>query len=233
MTKPAAAELRLSHPILDGPAAPPQGAPLHPGARRYAELHAQSAFSFLAGASLPEALAATAAERGLDAVALVDRGGVYGAPRFHQAAKKLGLRALVGADLGVAIEAAMPANGAGRLGPEAGEPEPDGPRLVLLAENRQGYQNLCRLITCVKLRAAKGGGAAALTEVEAFASGLIALAGAEWRHHPAALDRLAGIFGSQGSFPRGPGRLYAEVQRHYRREQTAAHRAWLAAAARH
>ncbi|MGH9536104.1 MAG: error-prone DNA polymerase, partial [Terriglobales bacterium] len=42
-----------------------------------------------------------------------------------------------------------------------------------------------------------------------------------------------GIFGSQGSFPRGPGRLYAEVQRHYRREQTAAHRAWLAAAARH
>ncbi len=175
----------------------------------YAELHAQSAFSFLAGASLPETLAVTSAELGLGALALVDRDGVYGAPRLHQAAKKLGLRAIVGADVGVRTA--------------AGEP-----RLALLAESRQGYQNLCRLLTRIKLRAAKGQGAASAEDIEEFAPGLIALAGSAWRHHPAALDRLAGIFAAGP----GPRRLYAELCRHYRREQTAANRAWLALAAR-
>lgn len=175
----------------------------------YAELHTQSAFSFLQGASLPEALAAAAAQRGLAVMALADRDGVYGAPRFHQAAKKLGVRAIIGAEIGV--EAAA--------GAETGAD-----RLVLLAESRKGYQNLCRLITAVKLRAAKGEGAAQLEEIEAFAPGLVALAGAEWRRRLPALDRLAGIF--------GPDRLYAEIQRHYRREQAAANALWLEAAAR-
>ena len=52
----------------------------------YVELHAASAFSFLQGASLPEALVDRAAELGYPALALLDRDGVYGAPRFHKAA---------------------------------------------------------------------------------------------------------------------------------------------------
>jgi len=52
----------------------------------YVELRARSAFSFLEGASLPEDLAARAAELGYKAIALGDRDGVYGQPRFHQAA---------------------------------------------------------------------------------------------------------------------------------------------------
>src|ERR1051326_1602258 len=65
----------------------------------YIELHSKSAFSFLEGASIPEALAGVCAERGLPAMALLDRDGVYGAPRFHHAAGKTGIRALLGSEI--------------------------------------------------------------------------------------------------------------------------------------
>ena len=65
----------------------------------YIELHAASAFSFLQGASLPETLVDRAAALGYPALALLDRDGVYGAPRFHRAAKTVGMRAIVGAEL--------------------------------------------------------------------------------------------------------------------------------------
>jgi error-prone DNA polymerase len=67
------------------------GSAVEPGAR--------SAFSFLAGASAPEDLAARAAELGYEAMALSDLHGVYGAPRFFAAARKAGLRAIAGARL--------------------------------------------------------------------------------------------------------------------------------------
>src|SRR5437879_6927001 len=91
----------------------------------FVELHAQSAFSFLEGADLPEAFAAAAARLCMPAVALVDRDGVYGAPRFTRAALAAGVKPIVGSELTLA----------------------DGSRLPLLAEDREGYQNLCRLIT--------------------------------------------------------------------------------------
>src|ERR687891_539674 len=62
----------------------------------YIELHTSSAFSFLDGASLPEALIDRAASLGYPALALLDRDGVYGAPRFHLAAKRAGLKAIIG-----------------------------------------------------------------------------------------------------------------------------------------
>src|SRR3954451_13186370 len=65
----------------------------------YIELHTASAFSFLQGASLPETLVDRAADLGYPAVALLDRDGVYGAPRFHKAATAAGLRAIIGAEL--------------------------------------------------------------------------------------------------------------------------------------
>ena len=61
-------------------------------AASYVELHASSAFSFLEGASLPESLVARAADLGYDTLALVDRDGVYGAPRFYHAACEAGIR---------------------------------------------------------------------------------------------------------------------------------------------
>ena len=102
----------------------------------FVELHARSAFSFLEAAALPEALAERAAALGQPSVALLDADGVYGAPRLYRACTRLGLSARVGAEVTLA----------------------DGSRLPLLAEDREGYQNLCRLLTRVKMRAAEGRG---------------------------------------------------------------------------
>ena len=81
--------LRLSFPIL-----------LYVPSARFIELHARSAFSFLEGATLPEDLASHCAELGQPAMAITDANGVYGAPRFHLAAQTLGIRALIGAEIG-------------------------------------------------------------------------------------------------------------------------------------
>jgi len=148
------------------------------------ELHARSAFSFLEGASNPEDLVAAAAAYGVPAVALLDRNGVYGAPRFHLAAKKVGLKAIVGSEISCTNGLTYP----------------------LIVETREGYRNLCRLVTRMKLRAPKGEGAATLDELAEFAPGLICLT-----RHPD--DRLHDIF--------GPHHLYAELQRHFHREEEA------------
>src|SRR5215475_7104708 len=91
----------------------------------YVELHAASAFSFLDGGSLPEELAGHCANLDIPAMALLDRNGVYGAPRFHMAAKKLDVGAHIGAELMAKSGVYFP----------------------LLAESQLGYQNLCRLTT--------------------------------------------------------------------------------------
>src|SRR2546421_7865435 len=68
---------------------------------QYIELHARSAFSFLEGASVPEELIAAALGLEMPAMALLDRDGVYGSPRFHLAAKKNGIKAHIGAEITV------------------------------------------------------------------------------------------------------------------------------------
>ena len=80
----------------------------------YIELHTASAFSFLQGASLPEAIVDRAADLGYPALALLDRDGVYGAPRFHKAATAAGIKPIIGAEL--TIDGAGGAGGAGRSG---------------------------------------------------------------------------------------------------------------------
>src|SRR5881397_3870710 len=121
----------------------------------FIELHAQSAFSFLEAAEIPETLAAEAVKRDMGAIALVDRDGVYGAPRLHRAAVDAGIKALVGAEITLV----------------------GGARLPLLVEDREGYQNLCRLITNMKLRAPKGEAAIALDDLEPYAAGLVCFTG--------------------------------------------------------
>src|SRR2546423_834463 len=70
----------------------------------YVELHARSAFSFLEGASLPEELISVCSSLKGSAMALLDRDGVYGAPRFHMAAKKAEIKAHIGAEISVVFE---------------------------------------------------------------------------------------------------------------------------------
>ncbi len=150
----------------------------------YVELRALSAFSFLRGASGPEELAAAAAALDMPAMALLDRDGVYGAPRFHMAARKLGIRAHIGAEV----------------------TSTDGAVYPLLAENRAGYRNLCRLITRMKLRAQKGGGAAMPEEFAEFAGGLICLI-----RDQARLRWAINTFGARN--------VYAGLERHMDREE--------------
>ncbi|HYC93130.1 MAG TPA: PHP domain-containing protein, partial [Thermoanaerobaculia bacterium] len=119
--------------------------------RPYAELRAASAFSFLDGASLPEDLMHQAAELGLPAMALLDTNGVYGAPRFFTAARKSGVRALIGAELRM-----------------SDAPE----RLSLLVETRTGYKNLCKLLTAGALAHPKGQARYDWKLVEQYADGL-------------------------------------------------------------
>ena len=131
----------------------------------YAELHAASAFSFLDGASLPEDLVEQAATVELPAMALVDASGVYGAPRFYQAAKKAGIKPLVGAEVALEDEPSLYQTRA-RFGPLGLVPEPKAndqtrtvdaqARITLLAANRAGYRNLCRLLTAAARGRAKG-----------------------------------------------------------------------------
>src|SRR5262249_8712002 len=140
----------------------------------YVELHARSAFSFLEGASLPEELIHVCAELGGKAMALLDRDGIYGAPRFHLAAKKIGIRAHIGSEITLSIDT-QGSRIAGRTSPTTSLP--------LLVQNRTGYQNLCRLITLIKLRAPKhakpGEVAATLDELAAHSEGLICLTGGD------------------------------------------------------
>src|SRR5687767_11145949 len=152
----------------------------------YIELHGASAFSFLRGASLPETLVERAAALGYPALALLDADGVYGAPRFHKAAKQAGLRAIIGAELTIgrdpgsgtqdAASGARPGGVARRRAPGPVSRAPVW-QLPILVASAEGYRNLCRLVTRMKMRAGKGEGALALEELDGFTTGLVALAG--------------------------------------------------------
>jgi error-prone DNA polymerase len=154
------------------------------GASMYVELHARSAFSFLEGSCVPEDLAGACASLDMPAMALLDRNGVYGSPRFHMAAQKAGVRAHIGSEITCT----------------------NGRTYPLLAASREGYRNLCRLVTRMKLRAPKGEGAATLDELAEFSHGLICLTA-----HPD--ERLLDIYGKHA--------LCAELQRHHNREEEA------------
>ena len=153
---------------------------------RYIELHASSAFSFLQAASQPESLIERAAALEMPAIALLDHNGVYGAARFHTSGKRCAVRAHIGAEVSVASFGP-------RLTPPAWLPHqhPNEPaRLPLLCASREGYQNLCQLITQFKMReATKGEGAANLDDLGQYASGLICLTGGDEGPLAAALAR--------------------------------------------
>src|ERR1700757_2064319 len=167
----------------------------------YAELHARSAFSFLEGAATPEELASGCSNLGMSSMALLDRDGLYGAPRFYLAAQKIGIRAHIGAEISCVR----------------------GWRYPLLVTSPEGYKNLCRLITRMKLRAAKGEGAIETNELEHFNNSLVCLTGGD--EGPLAyslrtggretarkcLEQLCVIFGRDN--------VYVELQRHFSIEE--------------
>jgi error-prone DNA polymerase len=161
----------------------------------YVELHAHSAYSFLDGASLPEELAARAAELGHQALALTDHDGVYGSLEFAHAAKAFGVRPITGAE--VTLD--------------------EGSHVTLLVESTRGYANLCRLLTAAHARTRDGNELAppALdrTLLGELNEGLVCLSGCA-RHglavrNPNGAAALAHAFGRE--------RFFVELQRPYER----------------
>ncbi len=175
----------------------------------YTELHARSAFSFLEGASIPEELAGACVEQGMGAMALLDRDGVYGAPRFHLAARKLSLQAHIGAEVTSSA----------------------GWRYPLLVESRAGYQNLCRLITQMKLQAKKGKGCVSVEDLAGRTAGLVVLTGGDegplahalrqggMEQATQCVRQLCDLFSREN--------VYIELQRHFCREEEARNQAAL------
>jgi error-prone DNA polymerase len=194
----------------------------------YIELHAHSAFSFLDGASLPDELAATAAELGYEAMALTDHNGVSGSMEFAQAGAPLGVRAIHGAELDLE----------------------DGRHVTVLVEDERGWRNLCHILThahahtrgtveeSVEDRAARHARRGrhqslvgtrmrrvdvppetSLATLEAHAAGLVCLSGCAGQgvHDEAGLRRLLTIF--------GPDNLWVELQRPFQRDDRARNRA--------
>ena len=100
----------------------------------YAELHCLTNFTFLRGASHPEELAERAAELGYAALAITDECSLAGVVRAHIAAKEHNLKLIIGAEFKLA----------------------GGPKLVLLATDRDAYGNLSQLITAARRRSKKG-----------------------------------------------------------------------------
>ena len=159
-------------------------------------LWCKSNFSFLEGASHPEELVETAAALGLPALALTDRDGVYGLVEAHIKARELGVALIAGAE--VSLE--------------------DGSTLILLAQTRAGYANLCRLLTIGRRRCAKGESRVGWREVYGHADDLIAL----WGGERALLADEADPFFIAHQLREAFGdRLYALAARHRRAEETA------------
>jgi error-prone DNA polymerase len=160
----------------------------------YVPLWCKSNFSFLEGASHPDELVEEAHRLGLPALTLTDRDGVYGIVRAHVKAREIGLQLIIGAELRVE----------------------DGSTVVLLAQDRTGYANLCRLITKGRLRSEKGESAVNWHEVCSHAPGMIALWGGDQsllvreEEPDVAAHALRDAFGD---------RVYGMIARHQREDE--------------
>ncbi len=163
-------------------------------ATSYTPLWCKSNYSFLEGASHPEELVEEALRLGLRSLALTDRDGVYGIVRAHMAARSTDLHLIVGSE--VTLE--------------------DQSTITLLATDRPGYANLCRLLTKGRLRCEKGRSEVTWREVCEHAEGLIAL----WGGHASLLVANADpLFIARDLREAFDDRIYAMLTRHREPEE--------------
>jgi error-prone DNA polymerase len=157
------------------------------------ELHCRSAFSFLSSGSVPEELARRAAELGIDGIALLDRDTVSGAVRLHYEAKEVGIKPIIGAEITLEDKSLLP----------------------LVPTSLKGYQNLCRLITTIKLRSKKGEHSATREDVENHSEGLICFTGGADGFLRSSIENGQGQRDLAWLKYVFDDRLYVELQRHY------------------
>jgi error-prone DNA polymerase len=121
----------------------------------YIELHCHTNFSLLDGASHPESMVARAKDLGMKALAITDHDGLYGAVRFLRAAREAGVKPVIGAEL--TLEGGF--------------------HVTLLARDKIGYSNLCRIISKAHLRYGKHEALVDWGTLSQHAAGLICLSG--------------------------------------------------------
>jgi len=138
----------------------------------FVHLNCHSNFSLLFGGSPVEELVARCAEAGMDALALTDRDGLYGAVKFYEAASEAGIKAIIGCEL--------------TAEPDPAENCDDARRLILIARDDGGYSNLCRAVTERRL----GEAPLSLEQLARYTDGLFALC-----PEPGLLEPLLSIFG--------------------------------------
>src|SRR5262245_37942741 len=162
----------------------------------YVPLWCKSNFSFLEGASHPDELVEETQRLGLSCLALTDRDGVYGIVRGHVKAQEVSIHLIIGSQISVE----------------------DRSTIILLAQDRDGYANLCRLLTAGRLRSEKGESVVTWDEIYRHARGLIALWGGEQSLivGEAELDGIAGNLNEAFS-----DRLYYMVTRHWEEHEVA------------
>jgi len=153
-------------------------------------------------------------------MALIDTNGVYGAPRFYGAAKKAGVRAIVGAEVVLGNEQQKPGLTLTRM--DAARSNARETRLTLLVESHTGYRNLCKLLTAGALDRPKAQARFTWDLIAQYAEGLHCITGGD--EGPLAhaltkngvddaeklLHKISGIF---------KGRTHIELQRHHRRDE--------------
>ncbi len=151
---------------------------------RYVELHCKTNFSFLEGASHPNELVTEAARLGYAGMAITDRNSLAGVVRAHVAAKEVGLKLLIGAEITM-VDSSQP--------------------VLLWAMNRDGYGRLCRLLTRGRRQAPKGECHLAFTDVAEHSSGLLLGALSPSNEDPSELLKWRDVF---------PDRTYAVAELH-------------------
>jgi DNA polymerase-3 subunit alpha len=184
----------------------------------FVHLHLHSQYSLLDGAIKFDTLAAKAAALGMSSVALTDHGSMFGAIEFFKKCVKAGVKPIIGCEMYVAPKSRFDKTSGG---PDSGEERAY--HLVLLAQDKKGYHNLCRLISAGfreglyygkprvdrELLAAHGGG---LTALSACLQGEVSRAILSER--PERAEEAAGFYAQ--AFP---GRFYLEIQDHGMRAQ--------------
>jgi error-prone DNA polymerase len=134
---------------------------IEPPPSPYAELHCHSNYSFKEGASRTSELLIEAQALGMRALAITDHDNLCGVMEFAQAAKGVGIKPIIGVEITLA----------------------SGHHLTLLAENAEGYKNICKLTTRAHMdppeRPGRNGVLPALTPslLKDHASGVICLSG--------------------------------------------------------
>ncbi len=133
----------------------------------FIHLHVHSQYSFLDGASTLDRILEKARALGMPALAITDHNRLTGAVRFYERARALGVKPIIGAEIDLE----------------------GGYHLTLLCKSRQGYSNLCRLLTEAHLSNRDRQPQATREMLQSFSAGLLALSGCSKGEIPTWLER--------------------------------------------